>query len=63
MAFTKREKIIFIAIGLIIFTFAFLLQFTAFEATKGWEVLFLIFIVFPIGLLIATDPERIKKDK
>jgi hypothetical protein len=29
--------------------------------TEGWEVFSLIFIGFPLGFMIATDPERIEK--
>ena len=30
------------------------------EVINDWEPLFLIFVVFPLGLLVATDPERRK---
>jgi hypothetical protein len=61
MSFTKREKIFLSVMGVLMFILALLFNFTAFEMTEGWEVFFLVFIGFPLGLMIATDPERIRK--
>lgn len=63
MGFTKREKIFLAVMGVMMFVLTLLFQFTNFEMTEGWEVFLLIFVLFPLGLMIATDPERIKKEK
>jgi hypothetical protein len=61
LSLTKREKIFITALGVLMLILALLFNFTAFEMTEGWEVFFLVFIGFPLGLMIATDPERIRK--
>lgn len=56
-AFTKREKIvasILLLLGLLIFLFPQMLD-------PDYEMLYLLFIVVPLGALIATDKERINK--
>lgn len=58
---TKREKIFLIVMGVMMLILTLLFQFTSFEITEAREVAFLVFIGFPLGLLIATDPERIKR--
>jgi hypothetical protein len=57
MPLTKREKIFLIVCGILVFIFAFIPQ----ETLNDYEPLILIFIGFPLGLMIATDPERIRK--
>lgn len=62
--FTKREIIVLTTLGVFMLAITLLFEFTSFEMTEGWEMLFFAFIGFPLGLLIATDPQRIKrKDK
>jgi uncharacterized membrane protein len=58
MGFTKREIIVLVVLGVMMFVLTLLFQFTSFETTEGWEVFFLVFIGFPLGLMIATDSER-----
>ena len=58
MGFTKREKIFLAVMGVMMFVLTLLFQFTNFEMTEGWEVFLLVFVLFPLGLMIATDPER-----
>lgn len=59
--FTRREKIV---IGLFL---VLLLAFFIFPAllNPDYEILYMLLIVVPVGLLIATDPERqnVIKDK
>ena len=52
--FTRREKIV---VGLFL---VLLLAFFIFPAllNPDYEILYLLLIVVPLGLLIATDPER-----
>ena len=52
--FTRREKIV---VGLFL---VLLLAFFIFPAllNPDYEILYLLLIVVPVGLLIATDPER-----
>jgi len=57
ISLTKREKTTLIIAAFIAIAFIFIPQ----QVLDGWEVLFLLLIVFPIGIYIATDPERIKK--
>lgn len=61
MGLTKREIIFLVVMGVLMLVLTILIQFTKFEITEGWEVVFLVFIGFPLGLMIATDPERIKR--
>jgi len=63
MGLTKREIIVLIVLGVLIFILTLLFQFTNFEMTEGWEVFLLVFMLFPLGLMIATDQERIKMEK
>jgi len=60
---TKREIIFLAVLGALMIVIALLYRFTSFKITEGWEVALLVFITFPIGFYIATDPERIKKGK
>lgn len=54
--FTKREIIVLIVFCLLIpLTLAIPPQ-----LRTDYEILFLLFVVTPIGVLIATDPERRK---
>lgn len=55
---TKREKTALIIAAFIGGIFIFVPQ----EVLNAWEYAFLFCIVFPIGLYIATDPERIKRN-
>jgi hypothetical protein len=59
--FTRREKIV---VGLFL---VLLLAFCIFPAllNPDYEILYMLLIVVPVGLLIATDPERLNviKDK
>lgn len=52
--FTRREKIV---VGLFL---VLLLAFFVFPAllNPDYEILYMLLIVVPVGLLIATDPER-----
>ena len=56
MGFTKRDKTVLVLVGIL----AIILLPIPQEVINDWEPLFLIFIVFPLGLLVATDPERRK---
>jgi hypothetical protein len=55
--FTKREVKALIIAACIAVIFIFIPQ----EVLDGWEILYLFIVVFPIGIYIATDPERIDK--
>ncbi len=57
MGFTKRDKTVLVLVGILVIILLPIPQ----EVINDWEPLFLIFIVFPLGLLVATDPERRKK--
>jgi len=57
MGFTKRDKTVLVLVGIL----AIILLPIPQEVINDWEPLFLIFIVFPLGLLVATDPERRKE--
>ena len=58
---TKREIILLIALGVLMFTLALLYQFTSFEMTEGWEMLLATILFFTLGPYIALDPERLKR--
>jgi hypothetical protein len=60
---TRRQTISLIFLGAFMFILALLFQFTSFKMTEGWEVTFLVFILFPLGLYIGLDPERVRKGK
>lgn len=53
---TKREKIFLIVVLLLLPVVFTVPQ----ETLDQYEMLFIFFIVVPLGYLIATDPERIK---
>lgn len=54
---TRREKhVLFIAALILIF---FIIVRPSYETVQEWEMLSLFVVVFPIGLYIATDPERL----
>lgn len=57
--FTRREKIV------LVIALVFLLAFITFPAllNPDYEILYMLLIVVPIGLLIATDKERLKRSK
>lgn len=54
---TKREKIFIVTLGVLIFILAFIPQ----DIVDNYEVLLLVVVLLPLGLMIATDPERRKK--
>lgn len=58
---TRREIFFLIDLGVMAFILVVLETFTSFEMTEGWEMFFLVFIGFPLGLFVALDPERLKK--
>lgn len=51
---TRREKITLIIAAFFAVIFLFIPQ----QVLNEWEYLYLFFIVFPLGMYIATDPER-----
>lgn len=56
---TRREKhVLFIAALIVIF---FIIVRPSYETVQEWEMISLFVVVFPIGLYIATDPERRKE--
>lgn len=57
MGFTKRDKIVLVLVGILV---VILIQIPQ-EVINAWEPPILIFVVFPLGLMVATDPERRKK--
>lgn len=57
MNLTHREKTTLIIAAIL----ALILLFIPQQIINEWEYLSLLCIVFPIGIYIATDPERIKK--
>lgn len=57
MNLTRREKTTLIIAAILAILFIFIPQ----QVLNEWEYLPLLCIVFPIGIYIATDPERIKK--
>lgn len=57
LGLTRREKTTLIIAAFLTIAFIFIPQ----QIIDGWEVLFLLLIVFPIGIYIATDPERMKR--
>jgi hypothetical protein len=59
MTITRREKHILIILVILLPILAFIPQTTV----KEYEVFFHAFITFPLGLYIATDPERILRSR
>lgn len=57
LGLTKREKIVLILAAIVAIIFIFIPQ----QTLNGWEYLYLLCFVAPVGFYIATDPERIKK--
>lgn len=57
ISLTRREKITLSIVAFFAFAFIFIPQ----QALDGWEVLILLLVVFPIGIYIVTDPDRMKK--
>jgi hypothetical protein len=53
---TRREKIFLISMGVLMLILSFIPQSTV----NNYEVLLLVVILIPLGLMIATDPERRK---
>jgi len=56
MKFTRRDKHVLIAIIALVIMLAFIPQ----QTINNHEVFFMVVIVGPLGLYIATDPERRK---
>jgi lipopolysaccharide export LptBFGC system permease protein LptF len=56
---TKRETIFLIILGVMMFILSFFPQ----QTIDNYEVPLLAVVLFPLGLMLATDPERIKKEK
>lgn len=57
ISLTRREKTTLIIAAILAILFLFIPQ----QVLNEWEYLALLIIVFPIGIYIATDPERIKR--
>lgn len=56
MKLTRREKIFLtVAVGFLVLIFIF-----PAIAAPEYEMFYILFIVLPLGWLIATDPERIQ---
>jgi len=55
--FTRREKILLIAGGILLVAFALFPSLLS----RDYELFYLVFIVAPLGWLIATDKDRIAK--
>lgn len=55
---TKREKVVLTIASILGVIFLFIPQ----EILTAWEYASLFCIVLPVGLYIATDPERIKRN-
>jgi len=55
---TRREKHVLIAA--IILAIIFVIVRPSYETVREWEYLLLFVVVGPLGLYIATDPERRK---
>lgn len=58
MTLTRREKHILIILVALLIILAFIPQ----EIVNKHELLYLVFVVFPLGLYIATDPDRRKAE-
>ncbi len=58
---TRREIFFLVVLGAMTLILVLLSNFMSFEMTEGWEMFFLVFIGFPLGLFVALDPERLKK--
>ena len=54
MLITKREKVFLGILGVLAIAFLFIPQ----HVINDWEIVILLFVAFPLGLLVATDPER-----
>lgn len=52
--FTKREKIVAVLIGILTILVFIIPQ----DVLVEYELLGLVFVILPIGILIVTDPER-----
>jgi len=57
ISLTRREKTTLIIAAFLAIAFIFIPQ----QVLDGAEILYLLLVVFPIGIYIATDPERMKK--
>lgn len=57
LGLTRREKIALIIAASLALLFLFIPQ----PVLDEWEYPYLFFVVFPLGIYIATDPERIKR--
>lgn len=55
---TRREKHVLIAA--LILALIFVIVRPSYETIREWEYLLLFIVVAPLGLYIATDPERRK---
>lgn len=58
---TRREKHVLIVAAIVAILFMIIRP--SYETVREWEYLSLWVIVAPIGLYIATDPERKKEDR
>ena len=56
---TKREKIVLIVLGALLTILVFIPQ----EVINKNETFLLLIILIPLGLIIATDPERNRENK
>lgn len=57
LGLTRREKTALIIAAFFAAIFLFIPQ----QVLNEWEYLYLFLVVFPLGMYIATDPERIKR--
>jgi hypothetical protein len=57
MKFTRRELFVLVVIGLL----AIPLALTPLNIIQDYEILILVVVLGPLGLMIATDPERKNK--
>ena len=57
MGLTKRERVALVIAAFLAVIFLFIPQ----QVLNEWEYLYLFFIVFPLGMHIATDPERAQR--
>jgi len=60
--FTRREKIvlgIFCVAAAVVFPIAYFFP----DAISNYEFIYFLVVVVPVGLLLATDKERIDKSK
>jgi hypothetical protein len=56
---TRREKHVLIIAAII--AIFFVITRPSYETVQAWEWFYLVFVVGPVGLYIALDPERKKE--